>query len=91
MSKHKETFVKAFLGVADVEITNPGLDEAFVQKLIAELATGKVPPEKLGSTPIFVRIIEGRGYCVNNGNHTVEALKRAGVKMVQAEVYRLSD
>jgi uncharacterized ParB-like nuclease family protein len=82
VKKHKFQVV---LPTDAIEVTNPNLDEEYVESLRVGIINGKINPRDLD--PILVRIIKGEGYFDHDGNHRLEAMKRAGVREVRAEVW----
>jgi hypothetical protein len=78
-----------YISPQDLEITNPCLDESWVNELTRLLANGKINPDVMGV--LFVGLVPGQGYFTNDGNHRLAAYKAAGVEKVLVEVYLSSD
>lgn len=74
------------LPVDEITVTNECLSEEYVEELRGKLERGEI--ESTDLDPIFVNIIFSEGYVALDGNHRLEAMKRAGVKAVRAELGR---
>ncbi len=79
------SFITLRLAVDSLTRTNPFLDQRWLHTLIDSLESGTVKPEEL--KPLLVSVIvddDGQllGYCVLDGNHSYEALKRTGATLV---------
>lgn len=83
----KGEIVTARLNVASLIPTNETLSEDAIQKYQQKIRGGML--ETLGN--LFVAIIPGLGYCVNDGNHRHAALTREGVNAVDCDVYSLDN
>lgn len=68
--------------------TNPFLDEAYITKLVGDLKSQQAHPDNF-SRPLIVVMVNKNsqlvGYCIKDGNHHHEALRRAGIPMVEVD------
>lgn len=79
----KTKTVTAYIGVESLKSTNPNLDEKNVQRWQTLIKSGGTLPA------LFVRLIPGEGYYVNNGNHRLEAAERERVKVIKSDIYNI--
>ncbi len=67
-----------------ITVTNECLNEKYVEELEMGLERGELKASDLD--PILVDIIHGEGFFAHDGNYRLEAMKRAGVPTVRAEL-----
>ncbi len=69
----------------ELVITNEDVDMKVVHDMVAGLLAGTIKPEDL--TVPYITFVDGQGWCVNDGNHTVRALQLAGISSIKADTY----
>ena len=79
--------LQVLISPKDLVLTREDLDEKKVAKMTEGLKNGTLLPEEL-TTPLITPI-EGSGYKVGDGNHSVKAMQNADIKQVEAEVYKI--
>ena len=70
---------------SELVITNEDIDMQVVGDMVSGLLAGTIKPEDL--TVPYITFVDGQGWCVNDGNHTIRALQLAGITSIQADTY----
>lgn len=64
------------------------MDEDYIASLVEGLQNGTIRPEDLPKP--YLRLKDGKAY-INDGGHTTEAFRRAGIEEIDADWYILDD